>query len=203
MGTIKTAVDVFTQLPFEDQPYYFPTKQHYLAFFRWTLENIIQEDWYFPRWLNSVNGGDDYRLLLSEQKKLSPSLTTFEDPQSDATLGDRSFYGTGQRYMTAMKVPGDIDYPFSFPGNANYYITRNHTEFYQYANKPTSEDLLKMIERFWSDKKRRNITKKKGKTARGGPYPLSMEESYWRTVPICQYETISSRKACSASSSMV
>ena len=162
MGTIKTAVDVFTKLPFEDQPYYFPTKQHYLAFFRWTLENIIQEDWYFPRWLNSVNGGDDYRLLLSEQKKLSPSLTTFEDPQSDATLGDRSFYGTGQRYMTAMKVPGDIDYPFSFPGNANYYITRNHTEFYQYANKPTSEDLLKMIERFWSDKKRRNITKKKG-----------------------------------------
>ena len=102
-------------------------------------------------------------MLLSEQKKLSPSLTTFEDPQSDATLGDRSFYGTGQRYMTSMKLPGDVDYHFSFPGNANYYITRNHTEFYRYDHKPTSGDLLKMIERFWSGKRRRNIIKKKGK----------------------------------------
>ena len=110
-----------------------------------------------------MDGGDDYRLLLSEQKKLSPSLTTFDDPQSDATLFDRSMYGTGQRYMTAMKLPGDVDYPFSFPGDANYYITRNHTEFYRYDNKPTSEDLLKMIERFRSDKRRRNIIKKKGK----------------------------------------
>lgn len=42
--SIKNAISIFERLPFEDERYYFDTKEEYLAFFRWTLQSAIQSE---------------------------------------------------------------------------------------------------------------------------------------------------------------
>lgn len=153
--TIKTAIDLYTRLPFEDKQYYFDTKEEYLAFFRWNIEGSIQSEWYLPTWLNrltdSDGGNNDYASFLSEQQIHSPDLTAYVDPQSDRTLSDRCFFGTGMKFMASLKLPGDKDYHYLHPARPDYYITSNHTNFYRYTNKPKKDDFLRMAKSFWPD----------------------------------------------------
>jgi len=157
MLATQSAVDIYTRLPFEDEQHYFDTKEEYLAFFRWTVEDKIQSDWYFPAWLNGLadndggNKNNDFALFLSEQQMYHPDTSSYDDPQSDDTLSSRSFYGTGQKFLTSLKLPGDTNYHYLHPAHPDSFSTVDHENFYRYINKPKKEDFLRMARSFWPD----------------------------------------------------
>ena len=54
--------------------------------------------------------------LLANKHKHSPDHLTLSNPNTDETLSDRVFYGTGQKYLTPLKLPGiDEDFDYFFP----------------------------------------------------------------------------------------
>jgi hypothetical protein len=99
----------------------------------------------------------------AKRTKVSADYLALLDPYSDKTLGDRCFYGAGQRFLTPIKLPGiDEDYEYFFPSGPHSYLSQEHqdTDFFRYPHKPRSQDLITMIENFWPNeatrKKRKN-----------------------------------------------
>lgn len=79
-------------------------------------------------------------------------MSRYGGAEDDTVLSDRAFFGTGQLYMTCMKIPGDSDYEFTPASpSSGLYLTSEHAEANRYENKPTSHDLLRMIRRFSLD----------------------------------------------------
>jgi hypothetical protein len=98
----------------------------------------------------------------AKRTKVSGDFLALQDPYSDKTLGDRCFYGPGQRFMTAVKLPGiDEDYEYFFPSGPWSYLSGEHrdTDFFRYPHKPRSEDLMKMITAFWPQEAKRKRRK--------------------------------------------
>lgn len=150
MKRIKRLMDLYVRFPFEDKPIYFDTKQEYYAFYRWQLEGTIQDEWYFPDWFLQTEKRQEFADFRATQLKVSNDHLVLEDPTSDRTLGDRTFYGTGQRFLTPAKFPGvHEDYEYLFPGGPDSYMTEAHNEKFRYSKKPKADDLMKMIHTFW------------------------------------------------------
>ena len=84
-----------------------------VAFFRWSLDRAIQDEYYYPKWLSFVTDGrfdltKELRKLASDTAEATGELISQQftqknsrlrltSPTSDETLSDRAFYGTGSR----------------------------------------------------------------------------------------------------------
>lgn len=85
--------------------------------------------------------------------KHSPDHLQLENPQDDLTMSDRVFYGTGQKYLTPIKLPGiDEDHDYFFPLRVQDLLTGYHREMFRYAKKPSTNDLLRMVKSFYPDR---------------------------------------------------
>ena len=143
---LKNMMDLFIQLPYENPSMYFETKAEYLAFFRWELEQAVQDDWYFPKWLMNTAKKADIIELRSMKETHSPDHLVIEDTTSDLTMSDRSFYGTGQKFLTPIKIPGfDEDHDFQFPLTALSLPSNDHRDAFRYTRKPSEKELLRMV----------------------------------------------------------
>ena len=150
---------VYTQLPFEDTPIYLDSTAEYLAFYRWELEASVQDDWFFPHWLIDEGYGRDVANLKAKTMKHAWDYLALENPTSDETLSDRSFYGTGQKWLTPLKIPGlSDDYDFQYPLRSDMFMTLYHREKFRYSNKPTSSQLLEMVRNFYPNKVKSKTT---------------------------------------------
>ncbi len=79
-------------------------------FRRWEVEPTITDSWYFPHWLlNDDNKKHQMAELMAERIK-GDSLyqLALEDAASDVVLGERAIYGAGARFLTPIKMPGDL-----------------------------------------------------------------------------------------------
>ena len=91
---------------------------------------------------------------MARKMKHSRNHLTLENPTSDATMSDRVFYGTGQKFLTPIKLPGiDEDHDFFFPGHAKAYMTEKHRDMFRYTNKAPPGELLRMYLNMYPDKK--------------------------------------------------
>lgn len=45
--------------------------------------------------------------VMSKRNTLAMDIVAFDNPTSDETLSDRVFYGTGQKFLTPIKLPGN------------------------------------------------------------------------------------------------
>jgi hypothetical protein len=93
------------RLPSERDLFYFDTKQEYYAFYRWEYHGTFQDEFYFPSWYYLTDRADQMADLRAKQSKVSRDHLALIDPYSDKTLGDRCFYGAGQRFLTPIKLP--------------------------------------------------------------------------------------------------
>jgi hypothetical protein len=70
-----------------------------------------------------------------------------EDTTSDLTMSGRYFYGTGQMFMTPIKIPAfSDDHDFRFPLTAASFPTGQHRDAHRYTKKPSEKELLIMVE---------------------------------------------------------
>lgn len=112
-------------------------------------ESTIQDDFYFPRWLLAGPRKSQVADLMANRVKYGAlNQLALEDTASDKTLGDRVFYGAGQKFLTVLKLPWEEDYKHHLLGRPEKFLTEAHRQFFQYDNKPTAEQLLGMIEPF-------------------------------------------------------
>lgn len=160
MKRFQGLMDIYTRFPFQDEPLYFKSKQEYYAFYRWQVEGTLQDEWYFPRWFLQTEKGPEFADFMAKKLKVSNDYLVLQDPTSDRTLGDRCFYGTGQRFLTPAKFPGiNEDYEYLFPGGPDSYMTQAHNDKFRFTAKPKADDLLNMIHSFWpkeANRKKRN-----------------------------------------------
>jgi hypothetical protein len=155
----RKIMGIFTQLPFEDKILYFDSREEYLAFFRWELEKAIQDAWYFPRWLIDGPKGHVIADLMAKKTKYSRDQLVLEDPNSDKTMSDRIFWGTGQRLLTPIRIPGvDEDHDFFYPHRAEHFLTDEHRQKFRYTNKPSQKELLHMVKQYYPNKVKESST---------------------------------------------
>lgn len=101
--------------------------------------------------------GEALADLMAKKMKECPFHLVFEDSLSDLTMSDRVFYGTGQKLLTPIKLPGvHEDHDFYFPYRSKNFLTDEHRDFFRYKKKPSSEDLLVMMKNFYPNAKKTN-----------------------------------------------
>jgi len=150
----KQLMDLFIQLPYENQTVFFDSKEEYLAFYRWELESTVQDDWYFPRWLLKTEKKADVVELMSMKEMDSSNHLVLENTTSDSTMSDRAFYGTGQMFLTPLKLDGiHEDHDFQFPLKAKSFHSKEQQDAFRYTNKPLEKELMKMARAFYTDRK--------------------------------------------------
>lgn len=155
----RKIMEVFTQLPFEDKILYFDTQEEYLAFFRWELEMSIQDAFYFPRWLVSGPKGELMADIMAKKIKHSNDRLILQDANSDKTMSDRIFFGTGQRLLTPIRLPGiDEDHDFTYPHRSKHFLTDEHRARFRYTNKPSQKELLNMVKQMYPNKVKESST---------------------------------------------
>jgi hypothetical protein len=161
-STLLQSSVVAVRLPFEKDLYFFDTKQEYYAFYRWEFQGTFQDEFYFPSWYYHTERAGQMADFRAKRTKVSPDFLALHDPYSDKTLGDRCFYGAGQRFLTPIKLPGvDEDYEYFFPSGPHSYLSEAHrdTDFFRYPHKPRTDDLMRMIENFWPKEAKRKRRK--------------------------------------------
>ncbi|CAJ1963397.1 unnamed protein product [Cylindrotheca closterium] len=150
----KSLMDAYVKFPFNNEPIYFNTRDEYYFFYRWNMEHSVQDEWYFPNWLLKGRTRNKMIEVMTKRNTLAADILAFEQPTTDETLSDRVFYGTGQKYLTPIKLPGiHDDYELMFPHNSNTFVSRNHEKFFRCKKKPKREDLERMIKSFYLDNK--------------------------------------------------
>jgi hypothetical protein len=156
MKVLESLIDIFIRFEFKDAPIYFSTKEEYYAFYRWELEGTIQDDWYFPRWFLETEKAADLADFMADKLKYANDYAAFVDPASDRTLGDRVFFGPSVKFMTQIKLPGiNEDFEYLYPGVPSRYMSDEHREAFRYPVKPSADQLLKMIYKFWPKEAKR------------------------------------------------
>ncbi|KAG7365736.1 hypothetical protein IV203_028406 [Nitzschia inconspicua] len=159
MDRFGAIMDLFVRLPFEQDIHFFDTKAEYYSFYKWEFHGTFQDEFYFPSWYYHTERADQMADFRAKRTKVSGDHLALQDPYSDKTLGDRCFYGAGQRFLTPIKLPGiDEDYEYIFPSGPWSYLSQEHrdTEFFRYPHKPRSKDLMRMIDNFWPKEAKRN-----------------------------------------------
>jgi len=146
----KSLMDAYVKFPFNNEPIYFNTRDEYYFFYRWNMEHSIQDEWYFPNWLLKERTRDKMIEVMSKRNTLATDIVAFEKPTADETLSDRVFYGTGQKYLTPIKLPGiHDDYELMFPHKSDTFVSKEHENFFRCKKKPKREDLERMIKSFY------------------------------------------------------
>lgn len=113
----------------------------------------------FQTWYQHTEKAAAQAEFRAKRTKVSNDHLALQDSTSDKTLGDRCFFGAGQRFMTPIKIPGlDEDYEFIFPEGPHSYHSQEHrdTNALRFSHKPRASDLLKMIYNFWPKEEKRN-----------------------------------------------
>ena len=88
--------------------------------------------------------------VMSKRNTLATDILAFKEPTSDETLSARVFYGTGQKFLTPIKLPGiNDDYDLMFPLNSETFVSKEHEQFFRCKKKPKGDDLERMIKKFY------------------------------------------------------